>query len=195
MLEAAGMYSANLTAVNGCDSLSTLALQVQPIPTAQFNFIANNGEVTFTNNSTNATTHFWDFGDNFSSKELAPTHQYAANGIYTVTLSESNACGVSTFQQTVVIMVSNTINQRKNIGWSVFPNPSSGTFFVKSAGATTRIAKLALFDLTGRQIQIGHQMLNQIYLVDCSGISNGIYLLQLSEENSPVFWTRVVICN
>jgi len=194
-LEEAGIYSANLTAVNGCDSLLTLVLQVQPFPTAQFNFIANNSEVTFTNNSTNATTHFWDFGDNLNSFELAPTHQYAANGIYTVTLSESNVCGVSTFQQTVVIMVSNTSNQQKNIGWSVFPNPTSGTFIVKNAGATTRIAKLALFDLTGRQIQIDHQMLNQVYLVDCSSISNGTYLLQLSEENSPAFWTRVVICN
>jgi PKD repeat protein len=65
-------------------------------PTARFNYTvdADNGLlVNFTNASLNADTYSWDFGDGESSTETSPSHTYAADGTYDVTLTATNSGG------------------------------------------------------------------------------------------------------
>ncbi|KAA2218662.1 PKD domain-containing protein [Maribacter flavus] len=52
------------------------------------------GTVTFTNNSQNATTYSWNFGNGNTSTAKNPTQVYE-NGDYTVTLTASNVAGDS----------------------------------------------------------------------------------------------------
>ncbi len=52
-------------------------------------------DYSFTNNSKNADTYEWDFGDGNTSNEENPTHTYAESGIYTVTLTSSSAGGLT----------------------------------------------------------------------------------------------------
>jgi PKD repeat protein len=49
--------------------------------------------VTFQNQSTNAVSYEWNFGDGGTSAETNPTHAYAAVGTYTVTLAARSADG------------------------------------------------------------------------------------------------------
>ncbi|MFM1874947.1 MAG: hypothetical protein RL266_684, partial [Bacteroidota bacterium] len=50
--------------------------------------------VNFNNFSTNGETYTWDFGDGGTSTALNPSHTYAANGVYTVSLSvDGGNCG------------------------------------------------------------------------------------------------------
>lgn len=62
-------------------------------PVADFTYAADGLKVTFTNTSTDATSYKWTFGDEESSKEESPVHEYAAAGDYTVTLTAANANG------------------------------------------------------------------------------------------------------
>ncbi len=50
----------------------------------------------FTDNSTNASNWFWDFGDGSTSPSKNPSHTYAAPGSYTVTLTVSSPDGCQT---------------------------------------------------------------------------------------------------
>lgn len=50
-------------------------------------------QVAFTNNSTDATTYEWDFGDGSNSTEANPTYRYYTSGAYTVVLSATNEKG------------------------------------------------------------------------------------------------------
>lgn len=60
---------------------------------------------TFTDNSSGASlSHSWDFGDGSSSTDENPTHQYAAAGTYTVTLTVTNPAGNDTYIDTVEIL-------------------------------------------------------------------------------------------
>jgi len=44
------------------------------------------GEVNFTNQSTNAETYEWNFGDGSMTTQMNPVHAYDQNGTYIVTL-------------------------------------------------------------------------------------------------------------
>lgn len=76
-------------------------------PQAAFSYTQNEAdyrEFSFANASISATTYEWDFGDGNSSTDLEPTNIYAAEGEYTVTLTASDALGVtSTTSQTIVV--------------------------------------------------------------------------------------------
>ncbi len=67
--------------------LSTLdAVLAQPSP-----LICIPQPVVFNNNSVNGNTYSWDFGDNSTSTQYQPSHQYNAAGVYTVTLIVSDS--------------------------------------------------------------------------------------------------------
>ncbi len=79
---------------NGAPPLSdsaTIIMTVSSSPTkADFTPSALTGEyplaVTFTNNSANATSFSWDFGDGITSTDKNPIHTFSAPGTYTVRL-------------------------------------------------------------------------------------------------------------
>lgn len=51
----------------------------------------------FTSTSENADSYYWDFGDNTTSIEMNPLHNFTENGMYHVVLISSNNCKSDTF--------------------------------------------------------------------------------------------------
>ena len=81
-----------------------IQLNVESIPTAQFDFVANGGDVDFNNlSSFNSMSYLWDFGDNSMSDEVDPSHIYTQSGIYTVQLIAYNSCGSDTIFQDIEV--------------------------------------------------------------------------------------------
>ncbi len=102
-----GVYSVTLTASNAAGSntaTQTNYINVGTVPVAGFTRSANGATVTFTNTSTGGTSYLWDFGDNTTSNLTDPVHTYANDGVYTVTLTATNACGSNTTTQQVTIV-------------------------------------------------------------------------------------------
>lgn len=91
---ATGNYNATLTVIQGsCISTFTSVVTVSITPcnvSANFTYtISNNGQVNFTNTSTNTFSNniYWNFGDGNSAWGANnPSNNYSANGTYTVTL-------------------------------------------------------------------------------------------------------------
>jgi len=63
------------------------------------------GIVAFTNTSTDATSYQWNFGDGNTSEEVNPAHTYTSDGVYTVSLTATNAYGNNILTQTNLITV------------------------------------------------------------------------------------------
>jgi gliding motility-associated-like protein len=94
LINSAGDYSHSFQTSAGCDSTVYLHVFSNPLPVPNFDFVSVKNEPTiFTNYSSNATTYFWDFGDNTSSTDVNPTHQYTKTGLYTVCLTAWNSEG------------------------------------------------------------------------------------------------------
>lgn len=63
-------------------------------PIASFDYyFYDNFEIDFYNESTDATSYSWSFGDGQSSTEEEPSHRYSRPGTYTVTLTARNSKG------------------------------------------------------------------------------------------------------
>ena len=103
---AAGVYIVTLTSQNsgsGCSDSHTDTVTVHDLPLPAFVADVTTGcsplDVNFTNTSPFSGSFVWDFGDgNGFTGTTPPTHTYAADGSYTVTLSviDSNGCAGST---------------------------------------------------------------------------------------------------
>ncbi len=66
-----------------------------------FSYVQNGKTLTFQNQSTNAISYHWDFGDGNSSTDINPTHVYTNNGEYTVCLDANDSCGSKTYCVTI----------------------------------------------------------------------------------------------
>jgi len=76
------------------------------LPVAGFSyyieFVGVGADVSFLNESVDADSYAWDFGDGSTSAELHPFHHYTLPGVYTVCLTATNAFGSSTFCDTLI---------------------------------------------------------------------------------------------
>lgn len=75
----------------------SIDLGTGPVPAlASFSFeedASNYMTIDFTNASVNADSYSWDFGDGSTSTDMDPSHTYALDSTYTVTLTASNVDG------------------------------------------------------------------------------------------------------
>ncbi len=82
-------FSVLISAPNNlCQTTKEVTIEVLPLPELNFETDVDCDAVTvnFTNQSINAPSFIWDFGDGTSSTEVNPTHSYASLGTYTVAL-------------------------------------------------------------------------------------------------------------
>lgn len=102
----AGTYKVTLTAKNGSKTNSTsqnITLTEQA-PKASFTYKTEHPlKAVFTNNSTNATSYEWDFGDGTKSTEKSPTHRFNTLGVYKVKLTAKSGNKSDTYQMNVTV--------------------------------------------------------------------------------------------
>jgi len=108
-----GNYVVTLISYNACGLTDTLRDTISVIcpgtmPHAAFTYTNNGLEVSFTNQSVDANTYGWFFGDELfplmpTDTTPNPTHIYGSYGTYDVTLIATNDCGNDTLHLTITI--------------------------------------------------------------------------------------------
>ncbi len=148
---------------------------VAGIPTADFTYVQDTSHVDFTNNSSNATSYYWDFGDLQTSTDPNPSHDYFnLSNSYTVMLVAMNDCNSDTTYQTITVVGNAEQDIENRI--SIYPNPASTSFLLEAPFN----GKLILTDLTGKSILTTE--FEQHKVVDTKGISKGIYVVTLVND-------------
>jgi len=108
-----GNYTVRLAATNAHGTGSTIKtdyITVHPVPVAGFTHSPVSGNVPLTVNFTNLSQYSpsswsWDFGDTGASALPNPSHSYTQPGLYTVTLTVSNAHGSDIITKTDCVLV------------------------------------------------------------------------------------------
>ena len=193
-----GTYAVTLTASNlfGANSTQlTNFIQVSLPPTAGFSYTVNGGVVNFSNSAQGATDYAWNFGDGSTSTEKDPVHIYTTSGSYTVGLTVTNACGTSTLQQTVVVIVVGIHETPWLHQFRLFPNPNSGRFTVDMQGSPDSSVEFALFNSLGQLIFTEFEDFSVGQLTktfDFNQLPSAVYSLRI-QANGSAAYVKVVV--
>ncbi|MBK9284614.1 MAG: T9SS type A sorting domain-containing protein [Sphingobacteriaceae bacterium] len=172
-------YSVSGTNSVGClSNLSMITITVAPNPTvtsmASPTAICVGESSTLTANGAN--TYSWNTGATSSSVVVNPT----ATVVYTVIGTNTTGCTNSnTLSLTVNLCTS--INQigAKNAETKLYPNPTVGSFVLELAANTN----VDIYEITGKVIYTNF-LQEGSYKIDLSDFANGIYFVQLKQDNS-----------
>lgn len=166
-------------------------ITVTGTPNAAFTQSASgNGDVIdFTDQSSNATSWDWDFGDGSSSTQQNPSHTYATGGDYDVILVVSNACGADSVRITVNVTIVGIGENESAFEVLVWPNPTSGEITIRVSEFGNGPMQIKLMDAIGKQIlmkqypKIGSEEIIQLNL---GNLPSGNYHLLLEGEKGVV---------
>ncbi len=153
---------------------------VEALPTADFSYSTNFLDVSLTNNSTNATSYNWDFGDGNTSTDQDPIHTYSADGTYTITLIASNNCGNDT-SFIIITVVGVSISDKPELSdVEIYPNPTNDKLFVSIYNPNNN-AEIQLLDINGKMIcrQFIKSTGKNKTVLDMSDLSGGVYLCKI----------------
>ena len=165
------------------------------IPTADFN-VVNTGNYVFDfeNNSENAASYLWDFGNGQSSTEENPSAQFEFPGAYNITLIASNACGEDSISIDLITTAVNELPDSYTL--EVNPNPSDGNFVLSwESPKNLETIQWSLLNTLGQTIES-----NEIQSASKSGnkqynfnvLPAGMYYLKIKvEDGTKVF--RLII--
>jgi len=143
-------------------------------PVADFisNVIVN--EAHFTNTSLNYDTILWDFGDGESSTDENPTHVYASNGNYSVSLTVfKNGCAYALQQEVMILNLALAEQDQELI---VFPNPATDNLNIVFG---TKAELVVVKDVHGKVIN-EYAVDGTLLTLNVSAWNSGIYVLEVS---------------
>lgn len=140
---------------------------------ADFTFVVNGANATFTNESLRASSYSWDFQDGQTSTNENPSIWYSGIGTYNVSLISESSCDSDTVDYDVEI-TQVSIKENEDLGLS-YAEVSPGVFEILGTNAVDLIT---VVDASGRFISESTST-----TVDLSKEPSGMYLISIQLED------------
>jgi hypothetical protein len=168
------------------DNLSTWFIgSHDPLANYSYSKIGNR-EYQFVNTSMFSNNYLWVFGDGLSSTDENPIHQFADDGIYTVTLTTNFFCGNAS-SKTFVINTLGADDSSIESYVSLFPNPTDSKINLEFSEKISGTHTFAIFTPSGRKVAQYQEMIKD-GRISLSGdqLSSGMYFLKISIDGSAI---------
>jgi hypothetical protein len=172
-----GNYVDTLTCVNGCDSVVTTNLTVNPAIDISVSVAGN----TITSNETNCTYQWLQCGNGKTpiNNETNQSMTVSSSGNYAVAINK-NGCK-DTSACTSVVFTQVDMHAKQSL--TIYPNPTSG--LVNIAGLN-KDSQVEVIDMMGRKIcQFTG---SDKTLIDLRNEQNGIYIVKITNGNKNSFY-------
>lgn len=149
-----------------------------PDPIAEFEYLSDSLEVTFTNLSENGDDYQWFFGDGNVSDEKDPVYNYDQSDDYEVLLVTSNFCGSDSASLIVELAYLN-VNKfsDKKIGLNLFPNPTDGRATIRMSESQENV-NVKVFNSFGALVEELHLQYTDTIELDAN-LQSGTYIIQI----------------
>ncbi len=189
-----GNYDVQLIAsnANGSDTLLlSNYITVYPSPSSQS--ITQNGDTLFA--ISGAGTYQWYFNGNIINGASDYFYVAPASGDYNVVATDSNGCEVEAAIFNVLAEAQSAVGKRQ---LAIFPNPVSEKLIIHNSlpiafGITSGAAiKISIYNVLGEIVfaEVDRRLFAQVnpsfggWTVDCRHLSPGMYIVELSIDNS-----------
>ena len=137
--------------------------------------------------STPANAYQWFLNGSVISGANSQSYTPQQNGFYTVQITDANNCLALSLPFNYNIT---GLNQLNVTAFSIYPNPSDGVFSVKLPDANKSL--ITIYNSLGEVVgSITFSSSNS--LLDISYLPDGVYTLQLNNDNTTVLHRRIVI--
>ncbi|MBN2683007.1 MAG: T9SS type A sorting domain-containing protein, partial [Bacteroidales bacterium] len=148
----------------------------------------------FYNNNAYVDSWSWDFGDSGTANIKDPQHTYTAIGDYEVQVTVSHGSCTKTATKTINVALGSEVRELENLGFKVYPNPTSNNLFVEIADERLRITDYGLREddygllITDYELRItnlnGHTkttipITSEKTEINTSGWAKGVYFCNL----------------
>jgi hypothetical protein len=187
-----GIYIVTVTNQFGCKTADTVLVSRPQPPLASVAFDGSGCPTfSFFGNSIGGpgSDWSWDFGDGGTDTSQNPSHTFNGIGVYNVQLTVSNACGLDTITVTVPVSCEISTESILNGIVTVFPNPGTGLFWIRTKDIHAKGADLIIHDALGKVIftrSIGALTGDHLEAIDLSRFANGMYWMDLKIGNERV---------
>jgi hypothetical protein len=181
------VYVANVCA-SGDTSMFAGPLSITPTgpaPVASFNVVSLTGFVgSFDAGASTGgnLTYSWDFGDGSPAGSGVTTgHTFLANGVVSVTLTVTNACGSD--DTTIVLGNVDLIENPLSQSLSLYPNPTEGVVNIDFSAFGKEEANIRIIDLRGKEVRRFTLKTNDgqfSSVLDLSELARGVYSIEVS---------------
>jgi hypothetical protein len=158
-------------------------------PNANFSIQSNGALVIFTNNTTNADSVWWNFGDGIINITWQPNHLYSKSGLYFVTLYAKNDCGIDSFKMGINV-IAGLSDIASNSG-VISPNPSSDWIqWSLPTGANPIRSSVCVYSIDGKRLPVKLFFENGRIHFDISTLPQGNYEIQMRTQNGLLMHNR-----
>lgn len=146
-------------------------------------YLSEGGSVNIINNSQNALSYIWDFGDGNTSSSVNPSYNYSTIGNYNITLEAyHNNCMEQSAKNIVVLSSPNLSTSIKNqhISNLKIKNLSSGNYqlIIPVVGLKT----IVVYNLSGKLI-LTDSFTSSNYNLSLSNYTSGMYIVNVAGQN------------
>ncbi|MBK9452263.1 MAG: PKD domain-containing protein [Bacteroidetes bacterium] len=199
---AAGNYAISLIFSSGfCrDTIYSNVNVFSGVPTPGFSVTLGGATATVVNQSINATSQSWNFGDGTIINGPVTTHTYAAPGTYNICQTVSNSCGSSTVCHAVTLVANSNSYYREDVSFLGTTTPmgtasaANGNSLV--VGASSQGAFVLLVDTVGTVLWTKTFPTANYQLNDVVDMPNGNFLVVGGTTQAGVaymteFWMEV----
>ena len=170
VFDAAGTQTLNLQTINGCDSVVTMTLTVNPSVSSEISVTCPD------------SCYIWN------------GQSYCASGDYTQTLQTSQGCdSVVTLHLTITV----GIDDHDGFALKVYPNPTNGVVNVEWTinNVQTETLEIRLYDAYGRLLDVAetfHETSLPTAQIDLSKYAYGTYFVKAVADGKVVAVRKVV---
>ncbi|MEZ4805207.1 MAG: PKD domain-containing protein [Bacteroidia bacterium] len=157
---------------------------------ANFTFNTYGDSVQFINQSKYLApvSYLWDFGDAQTSGTENPSHRYASNQTYTVSLVVEHCSNRDTSTQTVTINTSEVEHVKSKSLILVYPNPVISELEIKTPSGYFDL-QVQLYNSNGSLIETYDIKDKQNMKLNLEYLPGGLYLLKLSNNKDNTHTT------
>jgi len=151
-------------------------------PVANYSFVRTGNLYSFSNQSVNAASYWWGFGDGDTSIVENPQHQFTGTpgDRFTVKL-KANKCGLSSVKMGTVELVLGVMELKEN-SIKLYPNPACSSIVVTvDSPVFQHNLEIYIYNLRGELILKKQIRDNQI-VISVSNFSSGMYTYKIGTK-------------